>query len=148
MFRDQILNQHVKIAHATKRVTFEQTAHWDRLNVPRFGISDHQLQVLAYLTHVVTLSFLYFAEVNPQNGLLEIFPRLFNDLKRGASDALKEYRVEYPHVQVTQPTTNVAQQLLEKMCEVAATVLEQQTWKGLCDTNSNAIASALTRRWC
>ena len=82
--------------------------------------------MLAYLTHVVTFSFLYFVEVNPQNGLLEIFPRLFNDLKRGVIDALKEYRVEYPHVKVTQPTTNVPQQLLEKMCEDAATVLEQQ----------------------
>ena len=50
-----------------------------------------ELQVLAYFTHVVTLPFLYFVEVNSQNELLEMFPRLFNDLKRGTIDALKEY---------------------------------------------------------
>ena len=55
-----------------------------------------------------------------------MFPHLFNDLKRGTIDTLKEYQVEYPHVQVTQPTTNVAQQLPEKICEDAATVLKRQ----------------------
>ena len=111
-----------------------------------------ELQVLAYFTHVVTLPFLYFVEVNSQNELLEMFPRLFNDLKRGTIDALKEYWVDYPHDQVTQPTTNVVQQLLEKMCEDVATILERQVgrvwfwWRGLCDTKSNAVASTLTRR--
>ena len=61
-----------------------------------------ELQVLAYFTHVVTLPFLYFVEVNSQEELLEMFPRLFNDLKCSAVDTLKEYRVHYPHVQVTQ----------------------------------------------
>ena len=75
------------------------------------------VQVLAYFTHVA-LPFLYFVKVNSQEELLEMFPRLFND-------TLKEYRVEYPQVQVTQPTTDVAQQLV-KMCEDAAAVLEQQ----------------------
>ena len=84
------------------------------------------LNLLAYFTHVVTLPFLYFVEVNSQNGLLEMFPRFFNDLKRGTIDTLKEYRVKCPHVQVIQPTTNVAQQLIEKMCEDAATVLKRQ----------------------
>ena len=83
-----------------------------------------KIQVLAYFTHVVTLPFLYFVEVNSQNGLLEMFPRLFNDPKCGTIDTLKEYRVQYPHVQVIQPTTNVAQQLLKEMCEDVATVLE------------------------
>ena len=85
-----------------------------------------ELQVLAYFTHAVTLPFLYSVEVNSQEELLEMFPRLFNDLKCGTVDTLKEYRVEYPHVQVTQPTTDVAQQLVKKMCEDAAAVLERQ----------------------
>ena len=85
-----------------------------------------ELQVLAYFTHVVTLPFLYFVKVNSQEELLEIFPCLFNDLKCGTVDTLKEYRVEYPHIQVTQPTTDVTQQLVKKMCEDAAAVLERQ----------------------
>ena len=85
-----------------------------------------ELQVLAYFTQVVILPFLYFVKVNSQEELLEMFPRLFNALKCGTVDNLKEYQVEYPHTQVTQPTTDVAQQLVKKMCEDAAAVLERQ----------------------
>ena len=91
---------------------------------PEFLMTE--LQVLAYFTDCVTLPFLYFVEVNPQEKLLEMFPRLFNDLKSRNLDTLKEYQVKYPHVQVTQPTTDVAQQLLKKMCEDAAAVLDRQ----------------------
>ena len=73
-----------------------------------------ELQVLAYYTHVVTLPFLYFVEVNSQEELLEMFPRLFNDLKCSAVDTLKEYQVNYPNVQVTQPSTEVAWHLFKK----------------------------------
>ena len=83
-----------------------------------------ELQVLAHFTHCVTLPFLYFVEVNSQEKLVEMFPRLFNDLKSGTLDTLKEYQVKYLHVQVTQPTTDVLQQLLKKMCEDAAAVLD------------------------
>ena len=85
-----------------------------------------ELQVLAYFTHIITLPFLYFVEVNTNEELLEMFPRLFEDLKVGGIETLKEYRIEYPHVQVTTPTSDIAQQLLLKMCEDAATVLERQ----------------------
>ena len=85
-----------------------------------------ELQVLAYFTHTITLPFLYFVEVNSNEELLEMFPRLFEDLKVGGIETLKEYRVEYPHVQVATPTSDVAQKLLLKMCEGAATVLERQ----------------------
>ena len=60
-----------------------------------------ELQVLAYFMHCVTLKFLYFVDVNSQEKLLEMFPRLFNDLKSGTLDTLKVYQVKYPHVQVT-----------------------------------------------
>ena len=81
-------------------------------------------------TRIVTLPFLYFVEINSENGLLKMFPRLFNDLKHCTIDTLKEYWVQYPHVQVTKPKTNLGKQLLEKMCE------------------DPAIASTLTRRSC
>ena len=84
-----------------------------------------------------------------------MFPRLFNDLKHCTIDALKECWVQYPHVQVTKPKTNLGKQLLERMCEDPATVLETTSrsrvwfwWSGLCNTKSNAIASTLTRRSC
>ena len=93
-------NQHVKVGLYNKEL-------------PYLGI----IQVLAYFKHVFTLPFVYSVEV---------FPCLFNDLKRNTIDTLKDYQVGYPHIQVTQPTTNAAQQLLKKMCEDAATVSERQ----------------------
>ena len=91
----------------TKQVIFEQPAYWDCSNVPWFRISDHQLHMLAYFTHMVTLPFLYFLKVNSQNGLLEMFPHLFNDLKHSTIDTLREYWVQYPHVQQhVHPTNN------------------------------------------
>ena len=83
-----------------------------------------ELQVLAYFTNTITLLFLYFVEVNSNEELLEMFPLLFEDLKVGGIETLIEYRVEYPHMQVATPTSDVAQKLLLKMCEGAATVLE------------------------
>ena len=102
-------NQHIKVGLNKKEL-------------PYLGI----IQVLAYFKHVFTLPFVYSVEVNSQNGLLEMFPCLFNDLKCNTIDTLKDYQVGYPHIQVTQPTTNAAQQLLKKMCEDAATVSEWQ----------------------
>ena len=85
-----------------------------------------ELQVLAYFTHTITLPFLYFIEVysNSNDGLLEMFPRLLNDLKVGRLDSLEEYRIEYPHVKVSQPESNFAKELLDKMCPDAVPVLK------------------------
>ena len=57
-----------------------------------------ELQVIAYFTHTITLPFLYFVEVNTNEELLTMFPRLFDDLKAGDLETLIAYRVVYPHV--------------------------------------------------
>ena len=64
--------------------------------------------------------------MNSQEELLEIIPRIFNNLKCSTVDTLKEYQVEYRHVQVAQQTTDVAQELVKKMHKEDAIVLEQQ----------------------
>ncbi|KAG1674003.1 hypothetical protein GQR58_015317 [Nymphon striatum] len=74
----------------------------------------------------VTLPYLYFVEVNTQEELLQILPLLYNELKKGKMDTLKDYVIEYPHVKVTKPTTDIAQQILQKMYVDAADVLERQ----------------------
>ena len=38
-----------------------------------------ELNVLAYFTHRITLPFLYFVEVNTQEDLLDMFPKLFSE---------------------------------------------------------------------
>lgn len=64
--------------------------------------------------------------MNSQEDFLEIIPRIFNNLKCSTVDTLKEYQVEYRHVQVAQQTTDVAQELVKKMHKEDAIVLEQQ----------------------
>ena len=63
--------------------------------------------------------------MNSQEELLEIIPRIFNKLKCSTVDTLKEYQVEYRHVQVAQQTTDIAQELVKKMRKDDAIVLEQ-----------------------
>ena len=85
-----------------------------------------ELHVLAFFTHKITLPFLYFVEVNTQEDLLDMFPKLFGDLKVGKMDTLQDYIVEYTHVQVRTPTEEIASNILNLMCIDAANVLERQ----------------------
>lgn len=64
--------------------------------------------------------------MNSQEEVLEIIPRIFNNLKCNTVDSLKEYQVEYYHVQVAQQTNDVAQELVKKMRKDDVVVLEQQ----------------------
>ena len=81
---------------------------------------------MSYFTHKITLPFLYFVEVNTQEDLLDMFPKLFSDLKVGKMDTLQDYIVEYTHVKVHKPTEDIAFNILLLMCNDAATVLERQ----------------------
>ena len=55
-----------------------------------------ELAVLAYFTHMVSLPLLYCVEVNSQEGLLKIFPELYNNPKIGKLDTISDYLVVYP----------------------------------------------------
>ena len=55
--------------------------------------SEIELKVLAYFTHKVTLPLLNCIAIGNQNELLEIFPKLWRDLKFGDMDTLTEYLV-------------------------------------------------------
>ena len=85
-----------------------------------------ELAVLAYFTHKITLPFLYFVEVSSQVQLLQMFPQLFNDLKEGKMDTLKDYVIDHPHVKVQKPTTDIEEKILQKMYIDAAEVLDGQ----------------------
>ena len=85
-----------------------------------------ELVVLAYFTHKITLPFLYFVEVSSQVQLLQMFPQLFNDLKEGKMDTLKDYVIDHPHVKVQKPTTDIEEKILQKMYIDAAEVLDGQ----------------------
>ena len=78
-----------------------------------------ELTALAYFTHHVSLPLLNFVEVNSQDKLLEIFPKLFQDLKNRKMDTLSDYLVEYYHVTIKAPTSET-DHLLKAMCEGAS----------------------------
>ena len=87
-----------------------------------------ELSVHAYFTHTVTLPFLYFVEVNTQDDLLKMFPRLYDDLIGGKLDTLKDYVVIYPHVKVRKPNTDLELTILKMMADATADVFFLPYW--------------------
>ena len=79
-----------------------------------------ELTALAYFTDRVSLPLLNFVVVNSQDKLLEIFPKLFQDLKNGKMDILSDYLVVYKHVPIEPPTSETVHLLLKAMCEGAS----------------------------
>ena len=74
-----------------------------------------ELQVLAYFTHTITSPFLYFIEVNSNEELLTMFPRLFTDSKAGGLETLIDYRVEYLHVKASELAGDLPKKLSTKL---------------------------------
>ena len=64
-----LVNQHVEAAHMYTHCEFFHT----------------ELKVIAYFSYHVTLPFLNFIEKSTQNTLLEILPKLYEDLKNNSS---------------------------------------------------------------
>ena len=85
-----------------------------------------ELKVLAYFTHKVTLPLLNCIAISDQNDLVEIFPKLWRDLKSGNMDTLTNYLVIYKHVPVEKPNAIQEEKLLLLMTKDAAETIEQQ----------------------
>ena len=82
-----------------------------------------ELFALAYVTCKVSLPLLNFVEISSQPDLLKIFPQLYAHLVDGKMDTLREFSVEYRHIQIANPTSYTESLLLEKMCTQAAKAL-------------------------
>ena len=64
------------------------------------AFSITELTALAYFTHCISLQLLNFVEVNSQDKLLQIFPKLFQDLKNGKMDTLSNDLIVYMYVPI------------------------------------------------
>ena len=104
--------------HLTK--FYLSTQHFYRLDflVP-------ELAALIYFTHKITVPFLYFVEVSSQEKLLQILPQLFNDLKEGRMDTLKDYIIDSPYVKFHKPTADTVEKIL---CNIFSTVSAVGLW--------------------
>ena len=87
------------------------------------GFFITELFALAYFTLKVSLPLLNFVEISSQSGLLKVFSQLYADLVDGKMDTLREFSVEYRHIQIPNLTSDTESLLLEKMCTQAAKTL-------------------------
>ena len=70
-------------------------------------------------THCVSLPLLNFVEVNSPDKLLDIFPKLFQDLKNEKIDTLPDYLVVHNHVPIEPLTSETGHLHLMAMCDGA-----------------------------
>ena len=85
-----------------------------------------ELFCLSYFTHKVSLPLLYAVEICNQDDLCNIFPKLYEDLRNGSLDTLSDYIVEYRHLPVSDPSTELESEILKKMCQDAAETIDRQ----------------------
>ena len=87
-----------------------------------------ELTVLAYFTHKVSLPLLNCVEVCGQEELLDILPRLYQDLSAGSMNTLEKYMVIYKHVPVKPESelSELERRLLLFMCKHAAESIKLQ----------------------
>ena len=85
-----------------------------------------ELQVLAYFTYKITLPLLNCVERSDQAALLKIFPKLHHDLKNGNMNTLQDFIVNYRHVPVNEPNTDLEKEILILMCSDAGDGIQMQ----------------------
>ena len=89
------------------------------------------LRALANFTYKITMPYLNCIEKVDQNSLVDILPKLWIDLIGKKTDTLKDYQVEWTHVNMKNhiPMTDLDNHLLSEMCVDAAIGVEAQCKK-------------------
>lgn len=94
------------------------------------------LKPLGYFTYTVTMPFINAIVKCDQNELVTLLPKLFEDLNVGKADCLRQYRVEWKHVDTKklEPTSDLDILLTQKMLKDAASGVQLQCareyWEG------------------
>ena len=105
------------------------------------------LKALANFTYKVTMPFLNFVEKTDQDSLVDILPKLCEDLKNRKTDTLNEYFFEWTHVHVVNngPETELDHYLLGEMRAQAAIGIELQSKREYWANDDEAVAARATR---
>ena len=85
-----------------------------------------ELKVIAYFSYHVSLPFLNFIEKSTQNTLLEILPKLYEDLKNNKTNTLNDFHVKYTRITVQNLIEPLQLLILEKLCSHAANAIYVQ----------------------
>ena len=85
-----------------------------------------ELNVLAYFTYKISLPLLNTVEIATHEDLCQIFPKLHQDLLNGSMETLSLYSVNYCHIYIKVPDSELEIELLKEMCHDAAKTIELQ----------------------
>ena len=85
-----------------------------------------QLNCLSLFTYKVSLPLLNLVEVGTQDDLCKILPKLFEDLSVGKLGTLEAYTVQYRHIDIEEPTSELEITLLKDMCVHASKTIKLQ----------------------
>ena len=85
-----------------------------------------ELECLSFFNYFVTFPFLNCVEVSSQSELLQIIPKLHNDLLQKKTDTLKKFVVQPRGIPVPQLSSDVSEEIVAKMCTSAADTIKRQ----------------------
>ncbi|KAG1652087.1 hypothetical protein GQR58_026544 [Nymphon striatum] len=85
-----------------------------------------ELECLAYFNHFVTFPFLNCVQISSQGQLLELLPKLHNDLIKGKIDTLQNYIVSIHGMPTPTLSNNLSTKIIEMMCATAASAVKLQ----------------------
>ena len=85
-----------------------------------------ELNVFAYFTYKISLPLLNAVEIATHEDLCQIFPKLHQDLLNGSMETLSLYSVNYCHIDIKVPDSELEIELLTEMCHDAAKTIELQ----------------------
>ena len=88
-----------------------------------------ELCCLSFFSHNVIFPFLDCAERSTQKELLDILPKLYNDLTEKRTDTLKNFVVNISGMTVPEVTADVEEEIINLMCTAAAETILQQCGK-------------------
>ena len=85
-----------------------------------------ELECLAFCNYYVTFPFLHCVEMSSQVDLCRILPQLYHDLLDNKIDTLPNFVVKMHPIFVPEITSELAQNIINRMCSSAAAAVKQQ----------------------
>ena len=87
-----------------------------------------ELECLAFFNYHVTFPFLHCTEMGSQTDLCRILPKLYHNLLDNKTGTLSNFVVKMHGISVPEITSELAQNIINRMCSSPAAAVKQQ-WK-------------------
>ena len=85
-----------------------------------------ELECLAFFNYHVTFPILHCTEMSNQVGLCRILPQFYHDLLDNKIDTLSNFAVKMHGISVPEITSELAQNIINRICSSAAAAVKQQ----------------------